>query len=154
MSTPGPADREQPGLRAEPTVRVGRPPVPAPARPAQSGAGTGGTVPDEPTVTLPDRGQGVRGQGVQVQGVRQPTIEYGAHAPVQVTVGPRRGPRRRYRTWPWITAVVLALLLLGAVLLVMLLRGATIDPDVDLVGSGGPGSSVASAVAGQPPRGP
>ena len=149
MSTPGPADREQPGLRAEPTVRVGRPPVPAPARPAQSGAGTGGTVPDEPTVTLSDRGR-----GVQVQGVRQPTIEYGAHAPVQVTVGPRRGPRRRYRTWPWITAVVLALLLLGAVLLVMLLRGATIDPDVDLVGSGGPGSSVASAVAGQHAWGP
>jgi len=46
-------------------------------------------------------------------------------------VGPRRKPRRGFRTWPWIAAVVLALLVLGAVLLVMMLRGATIG--------GGPG---------------
>lgn len=145
MSTPGAADPQQPGIRAEPTVRVGRPPVPARAHPPQAGAsGVSGplaTPPDEATVTLPDR----------VQGVRQPTIEYGAPAPVQVTVGPRRRPRRRYRTWPWIAAVVVALLLLGAVLLVMLLRGATIDGDVDLVGRGGPGGSGADTVAGRSP---
>ncbi len=143
MSTPGAADPEPPRLRAEPTVRADRPPVPGRARPARTGAsavsGPRDTPPDEATVTLPDR----------VQGVRQPTIEYGAPAPVQVIVGPRRRPRRRYRTWPWIAAVVVALLLLGAVLLVMLLRGATIDGDVDLVGRGGPGGS--GTVAGQSP---
>jgi hypothetical protein len=52
-----------------------------------------------------------------------------------VTVGPRPKPRRRFRTWPWILAVVLALVVLGAVLVVMMLRGATVDADVDLIGS-------------------
>jgi hypothetical protein len=39
------------------------------------------------------------------------------------------------RTWPWILAVVLALIVLGVVLLVMMSRGATIDGDTDLIGS-------------------
>jgi hypothetical protein len=64
------------------------------------------------------------------------TLEFGTPTPVKVTVGPRRKPRRRYRTWPWIVAVVLALIVLGAMLLVMLLRGETIDGDTDLIGSG------------------
>jgi len=64
------------------------------------------------------------------------TLEFGTPAPVRVTVGPRRKPRRRFRTWPWIAAVVLALVVLGVVLLVMMLRGATIDGGTDLVGAG------------------
>ncbi len=129
MSTPGARDpgSRSPGPRAEPTVRVGRPPVPGRPGPLSTGEAAVDaqrTPLDEPTVTLPDGGP-------------QPahrTIRFGTPVPVEVTVGPRVRPRRRYRTWPWITAVVVVLLVLGAVLLVMLWRGATIDGDVDLVG--------------------
>ena len=133
MTTPGAADPEpgEPRLRPEPTVRVGRPPVPGRPGPAATGTPASGperTPLDEPTVTLPD-------------GSPQPahrTIRFGRPDPVKVTVGPRVGPRvrprRRYRTWPWIAAVAVLLLVLGAVLLVMLWRGATVDGDVDLVG--------------------
>ncbi len=129
MTTPGAADpgSRSPGLRAEPTVRVGRPPVPGrPGAPstAPAAAGAEPTPLDEPTVTLPD--------GAPPPAHR--TLRFDTPVPVKVTVGPRVRPRRRYRTWPWITAVVVLLLVLGAVLLVMLWRGATIDGDVDLVG--------------------
>jgi hypothetical protein len=81
---------------------------------------------DEPTVALTP------------PAVRDPhrTLEFGAPAPVKVTVSARPRPRRRYRTWPWIVAVVLALVILGTALLVMMWRGATIDGDTDLIGSG------------------
>ncbi len=70
---------------------------------------------DDPTVHLdrPSRGDPNR------------TLELGGPPPAGVTVGLK--PRRRRRTWPWILAVVLALVVLGAVLLVMLWRGATIE---------------------------
>ena len=64
-------------------------------------------------------------------------LEFGGPTPVDVTVGPRRKPRRRYRTWPWMLAVVLVLVVLGVILLAMMLRGATMDRDGDLVGSVG-----------------
>ena len=57
---------------------------------------------DEPTVTL-----------AHVRKDPRRTLEFGTPAPVKVTVGPRQKPRRRYRTWPWIVAVVLALIVLG-----------------------------------------
>jgi hypothetical protein len=79
---------------------------------------------DDPTVSLDAR-------------TRTPphrTLEFGRPAPVTVTVGPRPRAGHRFRTWPWIAAVVLVLLVLGAVLLVMMLRGATIDGDADLLG--------------------
>ena len=78
---------------------------------------------DEPTVHLdrPSRGDPDR------------TLELGGPPPAGVTVGPR--PRRRRRTWPWILAVVLALVVLGAVLLVMLWRGATLEGDVRFLGA-------------------
>ena len=57
-----------------------------------------------------------------------------------MTVGPRAKRPRRYRTWPWIVAVVLALVILGTALLVMLLGGETIDGDTELIGSGGYGA--------------
>lgn len=129
MSTPGAADpgSRSPGPRAEPTVRVGRPPVPGRPGPLSTGnaaADAQRTPLDEPTVTLPN--------GDPPSAHR--TIRFGTPVPVKVTVGPRVRPRRRYRTCPWISAVVVVLLVLGAVLLVMLWRGATIDGDVDLVG--------------------
>ena len=92
-------------------------------------AGTLTTPPihhDEPTVTLahvtsgPPPDAGVRDAGPR-QGDRGPPAE----------------ARRRYRTWPWILAVVLALIVLGSVLLVMLWQGETIDANTDLIGSGG-----------------
>ena len=95
-----------PPTSAEPTVQVGPPPVPGRAVRAQLAAGELATPPvreDEPT-------------------------ELDGPPPTGVTVGSR--PRRRRRTWPWILAVVLALVVLGAVLLVMLGRGAIIDPDL------------------------
>ena len=142
MSTPEPADPgPEPRLLAEPTVRVARPPVPGRAKQAEVAAGNSSAPrvqPDDgPTVGLP--GHASR--------VRQRTLQFGTPAWVKVTVGPRPRPRRRYPTWPWIAAVVLALLVLGAVLLVMLLRGATIDGGIDLIGSGGPrGGSTAPVV--------
>jgi hypothetical protein len=80
---------------------------------------------------------------------RHRTLEFGSPPPVKVTVGPRIKPRRRHRTWPWIVAVVLALIALGVTLLLMLLNGATIDGDTDVIGagsSGTPGIAAASSV--------
>ena len=113
---------------ADPTIKVPRPPVPGRAGRTDVSSGSPARPPnhhDETTVTLTPR----------VGGTPQRTLQFGAPAPVKVTVGPRARPRRRYRTWPWIVAVVLALAVLGTVLLVMMLRGATIDADTDLVGS-------------------
>lgn len=114
--------------QADPTLRVSRPPIPGRAVRAEMAAGNIVTPPvrhDDPTVTL-------------AHGRKDPrrTLEFGTPAPVKVTVGPRQKPRRRYRTWPWIVAVVLALVVLGAALLIMLWRGETIDGDTDLIGSG------------------
>jgi hypothetical protein len=122
---------------AEPTLRVARPPLPGRAVRADLAAGHLATPPvhhDEPTVTL-DSAPPV---------TPQRTLEFGTPEPVRVTVGPRARPRRRYRTWPWVLAVVVALLVLGAVLVVMVLNGATVDPDVDLVGSGQPAPQIDS----------
>lgn len=136
MTMPGSADSapEPPRLPAEPTVRVARPPVPAPTKRPDVAAAGGSPLsagPEEdPTVGLP--GHAPR--------YRQRTIEFGTPPPVKVTVGPRPRRRRRYRTWPYIAAVVLALLALGITLLVMLLRGATIDAGTDLIGSGDSGA--------------
>ena len=126
---PEPQEREVPRATADPTLRVARPPIPGRAVRAEVAAGNLATPPvhhDEPTVTLAHASKDPRR-----------TLEFGTPAPVKVTVGPRQKPRRRYRTWPWIVAVVLALIILGSVLLVMLLRGETIDGDTDLIGSGG-----------------
>ena len=122
------ADREVPRPTADPTLKVARPPTPGRAVRAEVAAGRRATPPiqhDEPTVTLP-----------HVQKNPRRTLEFGSPAPVKVTVGPRQKPRRRHRTWPWIAAVVLALIVLGTVLLVMLMRGETIDADTELIGSG------------------
>jgi hypothetical protein len=123
---PGEPTRQPP---ADPTMKVARPPVPGRAARADVAAGTLATPPirhDEPTVSLDAR----------VSRPPHRTLEFGTPAVVNVTVGARPKPRRRYRTWPWIAAVALALLVLGAVLLVLLLRGASIDGDADLVGAG------------------
>ena len=127
---------------AHPTLKVARPPVPGRAVRAEVVSGHRATPPirhDEPTVALtPQAGHEPRR-----------TLEFGAPSPVKVTVGARPRRRRRYRTWPWIVAVVLALVVLGTVLLVMMWRGATIDGDTDLVGSGRfPAPAPASAPAG------
>ena len=95
-------------------------------------AGTLATPPvqhGDPTVTLASR-----------RSTPHRTLEFGTPAPVTVTVGPRAKRPRRYRTWPWIVAVVLALVVLGTALLVMLLGGETIDGDTELIGSGGHGA--------------
>jgi hypothetical protein len=131
MTEPVPDEpvREAPTASADPTVKVARPPVPGRAVRAEVAAGNLPTPPvhhDEPTVTLTG----------QAPAAPHRTLEFGIPAPVKVTVGPRTKPRRRYRTWPWIVAVVLALVVLGTVLLVMLLRGGTIDGNTDLIGSG------------------
>ncbi|TFV66578.1 UNVERIFIED_ORG: hypothetical protein E4P37_06215 [Bacillus sp. AZ43] len=134
MTQPDP-EREPPAP-SDPTVQVPRPPVPGRAVRAEMAAGELPTPPvhhDDPTVTLDT-------------GAPKPphrTLEFGTPPPVRVTVAPRPRPRRRWRTWPWIVAVVLALVVLGVVLLVMLLRGGTIDGDVDLVGWPGPVASTA-----------
>ncbi len=126
---------------ADPTLRVARPPVPGRAVRADVAAGhlpTPPVRPDEPTVTL------------HTSGARPPhrTLEFGTPVAVNVTVAPRPRPRRRFRTWPWIAALVLVLVALGVLLLVMMLRGATIDGAADLVGaerptapSGSPGTA-------------
>ena len=120
---------EPPPAPVEPTLRVDRPPIPGRAARAEVAAGDRPTPPvrpDEPTVTI---------DGQQPR-VRQRTLEFGAPAPVKVTVGPRVKPKKRRRTWPWIAAVVVALILLGTTLLVMLAHGATIDGDTDVIGAG------------------
>ena len=113
----------------DPTLKVERPPVPGRAARAEIADGSRPTPPvrhEEPTVTLdgPPRTRPHR------------TLEFGAPPPVKVTVGPRAKPRRRHRTWPWIAAVILALIALGVTLLLMLLNGATIDGDTDVIGAG------------------
>ncbi|MCW2635803.1 MAG: hypothetical protein JWQ99_2170 [Blastococcus sp.] len=136
MTEPAPGDREPaappappaPPAPHEPTMRVERPPTPGRAARAEMAAGGRPTPPfrpDEPTVTIP---------GAQPRPLQR-TLEFGTPAPVKVTVGPRVKARRRYRTWPWIVAVVLALIALGVTLLVMLLRGQTIDGGTDVVGA-------------------
>lgn len=125
---PEPQEQERPPTSADPTLRVARPPIPGRAVRAEMAAGTLASPPvqhDEPTVTL-----------AHVRKDPRRTLEFGTPAPVKVTVGPRQKPRRRYRTWPWIVAVVLALIVLGSVLLVMLMRGETIDGNTELIGSG------------------
>ena len=124
---------------ADPTMRVARPPVPGRAVRADLAAGHLTTPPvrgDDPTVALDHQAR------------RPPhrTLEFGTPAPVTVTVGPRPRPRRRFRTWPWIAAVIVALLVLGAVLLVMMMRGASFA-DTELLGR------AAAAVALSPPGG-
>ena len=138
MSEPRRDDATPP--TADPTMRVGPPPVPGRAVREQLARGELATPPvrpDEQTVHLdgpaprdPDR-----------------TLELDGTRPAGVVVGPRPRPRRRRRTWPWILAVALVLLVLGAVLLVMLWRGATIEGDVQLLAAhlrvdGAPGGAV------------
>ena len=123
---PNAQDREVPPTTADPTLRVARPPIPGRAVRAEMQAGHLATPPihhDEPTVTL-----------AHVRRDARRTLEFGTPAPVRVTVGPRQKPRRRLRTWPWIVAVVLALIVLGSVLLVLLMRGEIIDGSTDLLG--------------------
>jgi hypothetical protein len=118
-------DDAAPPTSAEPTMRVQPPPRPGRAVRAQLAAGELATPPvrqDEPTVTL----------GGPESGGPRHTLEFDGPPTSGVTVGAK--PRRPRRTWPWILAVVLALLVLGAVLLVMLWRGASISQDIDLVG--------------------
>jgi hypothetical protein len=139
MSEPAPGE-PAPSAPLEPTLRVERPPIPGRAVRAEVAAGdllTPPYRPDEPTVTI---------SGAQVK-ARQRTLEFGTPVPVKVTVGPRGKPRKRRRTWPWIVAVVVALIALGVTLLVMLSRGATIDGGTDLLGAGSAGALVAT-VAG------
>jgi hypothetical protein len=129
MTQHDPAAPGEGALPVDPTLRVARPPVPGRAVRADLAAGnltTPPVRPDGPTVSL-DR-----------SGARPPhrTLEFGMPATVSVTVGPRPRTRRRYRTWPWIAGLSLVLLVLGLVLLVMMLRGATIDGTADLIGTG------------------
>jgi hypothetical protein len=138
MTDPAPGD-PAPSPLHDPTLRVEPPPTPGRAARAEMAAGGRSTPPfrpDEPTVTI---------SGAQVK-ARQRTLEFGSPAPVKVTVGPRRKPRKRYRTWPWIAAVIVALIGLGITLLIMLTHGATIDGDTDLVGAG-PGGALIVPVA-------
>lgn len=130
MTAPGPEEpgQEAPPTTADPTMRVARPPIPGRAVRAEMAAGTLATPPihhDEPTVTI-----------AHVSKDPRRTLKFGTPAPVKVTVGPRQKPRRRHRTWPWIVAVVLALIVLGIVLMVMMWRESTIHGDTDFVGSG------------------
>jgi len=129
----------------DPTLRVDRPPTPGRAARAEVADGSRPTPPirvDEPTVTI----AGPRSQS------RQGTLEFGAPPSVKVTVGPRVKPRRRHRTWPWILAVVLALVVVGVTLLVMMLRGARIDGAAGGLGAGpgGPAVSVSAPEVGGP----
>jgi hypothetical protein len=116
-------------LPADPTLRVARPPVPGRAVRADVAAGHLATPPvrhDEPTVTL----------DTAAARPRHRTLEFGTPVAVNVTVAPRQRTRRRFRSWPWILGLALVLLVLGIVLLVMMLRGETIDGTADLVGAG------------------
>ncbi len=135
-----PADPSPPPRSVDPTVRVPRRPVPgrpprADAEAAPSPVPPGS--PDGPTTRIPGRGPRFR----------QRTIEFGTPVPVKVSVGPRRRGRRRYRTWPYILAVAVALVVLGVVLLVMLAWGATVDGDVGHLGSDGAGRAGAESPA-------
>jgi hypothetical protein len=85
---------------------------------------------DDPTVTVAVPAERSNG--------RQRTLQFGVPPSVKVTVGPRPRARRRHRTWPWIVAVALALVVVGATLLVMLLRGETLDSGTDVTGAGPP----------------
>jgi hypothetical protein len=129
MSEPRPDEARRAASSADPTLKVARPPLPGRAARAEVAAGQRATPPirhDEPTVALtPQAGN---------HPLR--TLQFGAPDPVKVTVSARPRRKRRYRTWPWIVAVVLALIVLGTLLLVMLLRGETIDADTDLIGAG------------------
>ncbi|SDO18842.1 hypothetical protein [Geodermatophilus sp. DSM 45219] len=141
MSEPRRDEAAAPPPSADPTVQVQPPPVPGRAVRAQLAAGEIATPPvrpDEPTVTLDGPAPADPGR----------TQELDVPARVQVTVGPRPRPRRRWRTWPWIVAVVLALVVLGAVLVTMLWRGATIDSDVDLVGRAGGATGTSAGPGG------
>ncbi len=123
-----------PPTSAEPTMKVGPPPVPGRAVRAQLARGeitTPPVRPDEPTVHL-DRPAPTEPER---------TLELDGAPLTGDTAGP--SARRRRRTWPWILAVVIALVVLGAILVVMLWRGATIDPDTYLfVGSRATGDLV------------
>ena len=130
------AERQPPP--AHPTLRVARPPVPGRAARAEVASGHRATPPirhDGPTVALTP----------QAGSDPSRTLQFGAPAPVTVTVSAR--PRRRYRTWPWIVAVVLALIVLGTALLVMMVRGATIDGDTALIGAALPSAPAAASPA-------
>ncbi len=112
---------------ADPTVQVGPPPVPGRAVRAQLAAGELATPPvrqDEPTVTL----------GGPPPGSPHDTLESVPPAPVHGTAEQHPRPPRRWRTWPWIAAVVIALIVLGLVLLVLLWRPASFSDGVDPVG--------------------
>jgi hypothetical protein len=147
---PGDPVRGGPGPGAprvfDPTLKVDRPPTPGRAVRAEVADGSRATPPvrhDDPTVTVDG----------PMSTARRRTLEFGAPAPVKVTVGPRAKPRRRHRTWPLIVAVVLVLIALGVTLLVMLLNGETIDGDTDVIGavlSGGPGGAAAAPEVGGP----
>jgi hypothetical protein len=128
MTEPRPDEPGTGAPPADPTLRVARPPIPGRAVRADVAAGHLAIPPvrhDDPTVTLHTT-------------PRPPhrTLEFGTPAAVNVTVGARERPRRRHRTWPWILGLSLVLLVLGVVLLVMMLRGATMDGTADLVGEG------------------
>ena len=133
-------DDATPAASAEHTRRVPAPPLPGRAVREQLARGELATPPvrpDEPTVHLdgpvprdPDR-----------------TVELDGTLRAGVVVGPKPRSRRRRRTWPWILAVAVVLLVLGAVLLVMLWRGATIEGDVQFLAAqlrvdGVPGGAV------------
>ena len=131
MTEPDPAARREGGPQADPTLRVARPPVPGRAVRADVAAGHLATPPfrpDESTDTF----------GTSSARPAHRTQEFGTPPSVNVSVGARQRARRRYRSWPWIAGVALVLLVLGLVLLVMMLRGATIDGTADLVGAGLP----------------
>ena len=119
-------DDATPPTSADPTMRVEPPPVPGRAVREQLARGELATPPirpDEATVHLDGPAPTDPQRTLELDG----TLRSG------VAVGPR--PRRQRRTWPWILAVVLALVVLGAVLLVMLSRGATIEGDVQFLGA-------------------
>jgi hypothetical protein len=125
MNEPG-RDDATPPTTADPTRPVQPPPLPGRAVREQLARGELATPPirpDEATVHIdgPARTDPQR------------TLELDGTLRTGVAVGAR--PRRRRRTWPWILAVVLALVVLGAVLLVMLWRGATIEGDVQFLGA-------------------
>ncbi len=126
MSEPRRDDATPP--TAEPTRRVEPPPIPGRAVREQLARGELATPPvrpDEQTVHLNGPAPREPDRTLELEG----TLRAG------VAVAPRPKPGRRRRTWPWILAVALVLLVLGAVLLVMLWRGATLPGDVRFLGA-------------------